>query len=539
MATRTNPATRTAEPLQLWLQHTQGLRQKELVGLLRCLLKPQRWGKGEAENTLIELHKAVIRLGLVDTFSSELRFVRASLDAALAAHWRRMKSNGVKIETWWPAQQAVASLVVDSSDTQAVIACAGAWEKVAPQIARLTSRSHLGEAMWCHATVQLNTRGFQSEVDAVIKKHFQEKITMSELLACRKEIQGVSDKYRQGKFLKEKREILVPFVGTTLEFVVQDPSSEVELRVQAALRSQALGTRGGIPLLEHEQWCAPEYARDSVECTVDSCLLAENLAARKCLSEMLQKEHGACLEDLKRCLRKNYSMLVALDRSFKLECEFLWQKGDEMMSQAVDKHITGSLPSNSAKMTLAQSMGILENLHDNRLFQFAPREAQNRMEAVMEVLRNMAKGISPSSVPDQSSVFWKRVWASLPLYLRTSAPNSSGSSGSAGPAQELVGRKALTAELEAFTKRFAQKDHDVKLHELERLQPYKWLMAHDEAQTFATWVEKTLRSITDSASAVTRLGIAKGKDKEAARKGSSSSGNNTGDGSAGVMHFFR
>ena len=275
--------------------------------------------------------------------------------------------------------------------------------------------------------------------------------------------------------------------------------------LQAALKSKAIGARDGLALLEHERWCAPGFVRESEQCQVDAGLLVEAKAARSYLADMLQKEHGCCLEDLRRCLQKNSSMLQALDRSFKLECEYVFQKGDSLVSEAVERQIISALPTAIVKMSLAQSIGVLESLHEDRLHQYAPREAQNRMEAVLEVIRNMAKGISPSSQPEDGSVFWARIWASLPLYLRRPGVNSGESAGSAAP-PELLGRKALAAELQSLTERFAAMKVDVKLQDLEKLQPLKWLMAPDERKQFALWVEQTLKDITDSAGAVTRFG---------------------------------
>ena len=379
--------------------------------------------------------------------------------------------------------------------------------------------------------LQLNAKGFEAEVEGVIKKHFQDKIDMSAVVACRKEIQSISDRYQKGKFLKERREVLVPFLNTRLVFTVHDPSSEVELRVQASLKSKAMGSKDGLPLLEHERWCAPEFAKGDEQCVVDAGLLAECLAARKCLADMLEKEHGVCLEDVRRCFRKNSSMLVGIDRSVKLESEYIFQKGDELMTAAVEKSVVATLPSKDVRRSLPQSIGLMEALRDDRVFMFAPRDAQNRAEAVLELLRNMTKGISPSAAPQDKSSFWAAVWSALPMFLRSSRAGASGSASSA----DLVGRKALEAEMEKLKERFKAAKPQVKLQELEQLQPYKWLMTVDETQAFAKWVETTLTDITEAAGAVTRLGKSV-KEKKSAARGSSSS--NSKDGSASVMHFF-
>ena len=85
-ACRPNPATRTMEPLVAFLQHTQPLNQKELIGLFKALDAGSSMGKANSDLVMVEVIKYLVRAKQVETFHKEISAMKASFDEALTRH---------------------------------------------------------------------------------------------------------------------------------------------------------------------------------------------------------------------------------------------------------------------------------------------------------------------------------------------------------------------------------------------------------------------------------------------------------------------
>jgi hypothetical protein len=82
-AVRSNPATRTAEPLVVFLQHCQPLNQKEIVGLFKALGTGNFMGRSNSDIVMVEVMKYLCKSGQVETFSKEVSTMRPLFDDAL------------------------------------------------------------------------------------------------------------------------------------------------------------------------------------------------------------------------------------------------------------------------------------------------------------------------------------------------------------------------------------------------------------------------------------------------------------------------
>ena len=72
--------------------------------------------------------------------------------------------------------------------------------------------------------------------------------------------------------------IAVPFCGVTLQIPSADACSEVNFRLEAALKDLSMGFDGGVTPLPHEEWLFPERAGKPA--VVGKDLLADNEVAR-------------------------------------------------------------------------------------------------------------------------------------------------------------------------------------------------------------------------------------------------------------------
>jgi hypothetical protein len=157
VATRTNPATRTIEPLMVMLQHCSPFNQKEIVGLFKTVSASQSIGRANLDIVLVEIMKYIVRAKQQDEFAEEIRVMRMLFDASLARQFLRLKKAGVQVLTWLQNHMELASMLMDVADLNAVMGAKGSWSDVGPQVARLTSSGQLGVALFGFAGQLVNS----------------------------------------------------------------------------------------------------------------------------------------------------------------------------------------------------------------------------------------------------------------------------------------------------------------------------------------------------------------------------------------------
>ena len=85
-ACKTNPATRAMEPLIVFLQHTQPLNEKELVGMSKALDSCKSMGKANSDLVMVEVMKCLVRAKQTELFADQIDTMKASFDDALTRH---------------------------------------------------------------------------------------------------------------------------------------------------------------------------------------------------------------------------------------------------------------------------------------------------------------------------------------------------------------------------------------------------------------------------------------------------------------------
>jgi hypothetical protein len=98
--------------------------------------------------------------------------------------------------------------------------------------------------------------------------------------------------------MERSRIINLHIKGQNISIKVKDPTTEWDLRLQAAVKHASIGAEGGLPALLHESWLMD--ISDNTATTVPSELLAPMLAARVCVAEILATTDMDCFADLQK-----------------------------------------------------------------------------------------------------------------------------------------------------------------------------------------------------------------------------------------------
>jgi hypothetical protein len=295
------------------------------------------------------------------------------------------------------------------------------------------------------------------------------------------------------------------------------------MRLWAALKSRSLGYGNGLDLLPYEEWMLD--ARPMEETHVPAHLLAEMQRARLCAKEILSDPSIQDFATMVKVMVASTTQLLSLDRSFKLELEFLQQNGEAAVQKAVETHILAVLPSSSKASSLTQSYQALQDLKESQLGKFCSHASRAQMTCVLEVVSNMTKGVGPDAKFSTASEFYASVWKQLPYFMRREVEVEEGGK---KVKKLLMARAALMVGFEEVRAKVAS-NQLTKLHELEVYQSFKFLLEPAEVKELSGWVTACLNGMaSDKATATCSQAASGSKKKTKSQKETASS----------VMSFF-
>ena len=319
--TRSNPATRTCEPLVVHLQHCKPMNQREFVGLVKAIHANQGMGRPSQDTIYVEIVKYIVRTGADKTLAHEFEVMKPTLDAALSRQFLRLKGAGVQMQTWVEEWGDVASLFLDRADLDAVMVAQGSWKDVAPQIARLTASGQLGSSMFAFASQLVHAASFGSEVEILVVDFMQTDCSEKQFASFKAKCEEKIKFYSDCGLVYSKRNIAVEFLGFSVPLTVQSMDSEWEVRMRVALKAKCLGLKDGLPMLPYEEWLVQVDGKE--QCTVPDFFLKLMKRVRLCAIDMLKDSKITCLADMQKIIASRSTMLLGFDRSFVVELEFL------------------------------------------------------------------------------------------------------------------------------------------------------------------------------------------------------------------------
>ena len=239
------------------------------------------------------------------------------------------------------------------------------------------------------------------------------------------------------------------------------------MRPWAALKSRSLGYGDGLELLPCGSWVLP--ARTMEETEVPAQLLLEMLRARPCAKEIPNDKTTQDFSTMVKVLIASSTQLLSLDRAFKLELEFVQQKGEATVQKAVETNILAVLPSATRASSMTQPYQGLQDFKQSQLGKFCNHACKAQVTCVLEVVGNMSKGVCPDIKFASASDFYALVWKQLPHFMRREVEVMEGD---AMVKKLLMGRPAFMVGFEQIRAKMESKQV-TKLHGLEIYQSLK------------------------------------------------------------------
>ena len=133
----------------------------------------------------------------------------------------------MKTPTWVETHLGIAGIVLPRDDLNAVVT-AGLhnWKQVSPQVARLTSASKLGAAVFGALAGKVNSHAFERDIMKHVTELLETKLTSKDIDNFKAKCEVVVLQFKQAGILAGKRNIVLDLGGLQVSVVVLDPSQE-------------------------------------------------------------------------------------------------------------------------------------------------------------------------------------------------------------------------------------------------------------------------------------------------------------------------
>ena len=491
----------------MFLKGAARINQKELVGLMKACFDSQTLGKDNSDTVLREFLKCLVRTQQQNEFADELATCRDFIDASLCRHYMGLRKSGVKPQTWLESNLALARLLMEDADIQAVMQAKGDWKLVATQVARLVASSNLGYALFGYAELLVCSAIFEEKVGKEIEKLVASDITTAAVREAKTVCEAYTGDLKRASAMKgQKRHVNMCFLGQDITVTLVDLSLEVHLRMMAAVKELAL-KQGQLPRLAYEDWLLQPATEPKIQ--IEEELLQDAKACRVLAADMLKNDAVGSFQDMKTSVEKNANALCSLDSSFRLELAFVAIAVEDLLKNAVSSKLLELLPSEQRRRSLTQSLAAVQDFEKTEMMKMCPPSLRALASSVEEILANMLRGMGPEASLGKSSDFYHKLMRALAFFV------SEGEGDTAA-----FGAAAMKSKYQAMEERMKTTPGDVTLGDLEVFQTYRFLLTPDMIQELARWVKQTLSSSVAKAGPI--------KPKEPDRKANS----------ANVMAYF-
>ena len=159
-----------------------------------------------------------------------------------------------------------------------------------------------------------------------------------------------------------------------------------------------------------------------------------------------------------KVLAQSTTMLLNLDRSFKIELAWLASGAYQALAGAVNSSILKCLPNIDSHVTLAQSRAKLLNLKEDMLYKMASRQSQSAVDSMASVVSKMLVGMPPhpESFKTAGGVFTS-AWALFPHFVKHPVKGE----------DDLTGTEALVSKFGDLQKLLKKEKRPAQLYELD------------------------------------------------------------------------
>lgn len=427
-----------SQALTEWCQTTGAVNQKNMVALLRTLVRTYPGQNMSLAALLCDVMKMIARLSLAEHYTDELQHMQHHFDLALQKTLGNFKANGLTTQVWWSDCRSYAGLVLPVEKVDRVVTCVGDWSGVETDLADIVGSSAVGRLICERALRSHNADKLDTLARKIIDDLLNNAVTVQTVADARQLFMSETrkDGWNDASGVS-KRETTVTYRGVPVKIQTSSVVDLFTCHLEAALRTEAVNSNVLKPL-----WCESELVVNTVcRCpSIEQALVKDSAVARQVLEDLPTDQTG---QAMKGALTQKSNFLLQCDRYFKVEMSFWYQSIGEEASSRLMHSILACFPDPAKnevcdiEMTNRRLMAVGEG----RLLKMCDAGLNGYYTAATECMATLMNGNSPN---------WKKLGTgSLASKLKEAFGNlcielHDGGSGSGANAKPSYAATALT-----------------------------------------------------------------------------------------------
>ena len=148
--------------------------------------------------------------------------------------------------------------------------------------------------------------------------------------------------------------------------------------------------------------------------------------------------------------------LLNLDRTFRIELQFLANEAVQLLSDKVDERIVECFPTELKAVTLPQCEKQLKALRETHMVKLCSRASQSSVDAMLKIVGKMVAGSPPADSMRTGGQVFSQAWVRLAFFVRHEASGVC-----------VFGEKALELQLADLEAKIEKEKRVAKLFELD------------------------------------------------------------------------
>jgi hypothetical protein len=463
-----------------YLANSNLCSQSEMVGLARFFLELKPWSSDANLKLALAILKYWIRVSAENTYNDELDVVRPHVDKTLMAALSSMKSANVPMKVFWVTYSDMAKYIVNTTDVDTLLDVRGDWGQVGGQLEAVTGSSQLGMAMFGFALYEHQVLRCSKIIEAEVLILAGGQVTQAAIDQVQVRVVKKMEELPGHEKLNVVRVVGVAYRGTVVKVQVDTLRQEIEFKIAAFLKTQALSIKGagGISKLT-PLFCEmalavvlPPFAHG-----IDNKLVERFNLARTTANGMLAViDHSNGLY-VKNALDTKLDVLTQIDSTFVIEAAWFLHMHTAGGQALLEVKLLQPLPNAPGVHDPKQAYNALQLVKQSQLYTFVAPQHQGAFNVGMEMVKAIASDRLPSTKVTEQHENLQVVLDRMAFYVHLALP-----AGSKSKVASLHGKEALSQKLQTISLETGAGE-SVSNERLKEFHTFNWLLTAEERAT--------------------------------------------------------
>ena len=288
----------------------------------------------------------------------------------------------------------------------------------------------------------------------------------------------------------------IRFLDTDVHVPTGDAFTEIQFRLEAVLRNNSIGYKGGVRALPHEQWIFG--SRSGQKAPIGRKDLLDNDSAREQFWLQAKRQAATMMCQLVQLVEeKRIKQYIDVDPYSLLEVLYLRHHAEAACNNFVRHQLFNALPDVNRPMTTDQSLIIVRCTKDSAMLRDAELvDSITLVDTVVEHLGLLSNACGPEKPPNATTTF-RDLFAAYAYYFVWQVDFKA--SESAAPVRHTKrGPAAFQLCLEYLRNSFATDPESISLASMRPMSGFRFLMSREVQEEYRRWMAQARKNRLDS-----------------------------------------